>query len=120
MVGGLEEDEIAYVAYYPHGSTSSVARRRWPPIRRLAAVAGKHGVSPSQIALAWLLAHYDRMLLIPARARSRTSRGTSRSATSSWTMTTSRRSTTPPRSVAWARTLPRLADVPRDVRNAVR
>jgi aryl-alcohol dehydrogenase-like predicted oxidoreductase len=28
-------------------------------------VADKHGATPSQVALAWLLAHYDRMLLIP-------------------------------------------------------
>jgi aryl-alcohol dehydrogenase-like predicted oxidoreductase len=28
-------------------------------------VAGRHGASPTQIALAWLLARYDRMLLIP-------------------------------------------------------
>ena len=28
-------------------------------------VAEKHGASPAQIALAWLLARYERMLLIP-------------------------------------------------------
>ena len=28
-------------------------------------MANKHGVTPSQVALAWLLARYDRMLLIP-------------------------------------------------------
>jgi aryl-alcohol dehydrogenase-like predicted oxidoreductase len=28
-------------------------------------VAEKHGATPTQIALAWLLAHYDRILLIP-------------------------------------------------------
>ena len=28
-------------------------------------VAAKHQATPSQIALAWLLARYDRMLLIP-------------------------------------------------------
>lgn len=28
-------------------------------------VADKHGATPAQIALAWLLARYDRMLLIP-------------------------------------------------------
>ena len=31
----------------------------------IAGVAGKHGASPSQVALAWLLARYERMLLIP-------------------------------------------------------
>jgi len=28
----------------------------------------RHGATPSQIALAWLLARYDRMLLIPGTA----------------------------------------------------
>ncbi len=28
-------------------------------------MANKHGVTPSQVALAWLLARYDRMLLVP-------------------------------------------------------
>jgi pyridoxine 4-dehydrogenase len=28
-------------------------------------VAAKHGASPTQVALAWLLARYERMLLIP-------------------------------------------------------
>jgi pyridoxine 4-dehydrogenase len=33
--------------------------------RRSRSVADKHGATPAQIALAWLLARYDRMLLIP-------------------------------------------------------
>jgi aryl-alcohol dehydrogenase-like predicted oxidoreductase len=28
-------------------------------------VAERHGATPTQVALAWLLARYDRMLLIP-------------------------------------------------------
>jgi len=28
-------------------------------------VAARHGATPSQVALAWLLARYERMLLIP-------------------------------------------------------
>ena len=31
----------------------------------VAEVAGKHDATPSQVALAWLLARYDRILLIP-------------------------------------------------------
>ena len=31
----------------------------------VSSMANKHGVTPSQVALAWLLARYDRMLLIP-------------------------------------------------------
>ena len=32
---------------------------------RIVQVADKHGATPAQIALAWLLARYERMLLIP-------------------------------------------------------
>jgi len=56
---------IAYVPYYPLGSAFTggpMALAADPAIR---SVAVKHGASASQIALAWLLAHYDRMLLIP-------------------------------------------------------
>ena len=31
----------------------------------IAGVAEKHGATPVQVALAWLLARYDRILLIP-------------------------------------------------------
>jgi aryl-alcohol dehydrogenase-like predicted oxidoreductase len=59
------EREIAFVPFFPLGS----AFRRGPttlaqdPV--VSRVAGKHSATPSQIALAWLLARYDRMLLIP-------------------------------------------------------
>jgi len=56
---------IAYVPYYPLGSAfvgGPVALAADPAI---ASVAAKHAASASQIALAWLLAHYDRMLPIP-------------------------------------------------------
>jgi hypothetical protein len=33
--------------------------------RTVAQVADKHGATPAQIALAWLLGRYDRMLLVP-------------------------------------------------------
>ena len=36
-----------------------------PRNRRSSEVADKHGATPAQIALAWLLARYDRLLLIP-------------------------------------------------------
>jgi pyridoxine 4-dehydrogenase len=35
------------------------------PRSRTPRVAEKHGATPAQIALAWLLARYERMLLIP-------------------------------------------------------
>jgi pyridoxine 4-dehydrogenase len=57
--------EIAFVPFGPLGS----AYRRGPT--RLAAepsiveIADRHRATPSQIVLAWLLARYERMLLIP-------------------------------------------------------
>ena len=36
-----------------------------PPIRVVRDVAAKHGATPAQVALAWLLASYERTLLIP-------------------------------------------------------
>jgi aryl-alcohol dehydrogenase-like predicted oxidoreductase len=56
---------IAYVAYYPLGSAFLGGPQALAADPAIAAVAARHGASPSQVALAWLLAHYDRMLLIP-------------------------------------------------------
>jgi aryl-alcohol dehydrogenase-like predicted oxidoreductase len=65
LLAYCEEREIAFVPFGPLGS----AYRRGPA--RLAAesaigqVAAKHESTPTQIALAWLLAHSERLLLIP-------------------------------------------------------
>ena len=62
------EHQIAFVPYFPLGSAFTggpVALAEEPAI---AAVAERHGATPSQVALAWLLARYDRMLLIPGTA----------------------------------------------------
>jgi aryl-alcohol dehydrogenase-like predicted oxidoreductase len=62
------EHEIAFVPYFPLGSAVTggpAALAREPAI---AAVAERHRATPSQVALAWLLARYDRMLLIPGTA----------------------------------------------------
>ncbi|MGW5416370.1 aldo/keto reductase [Actinomadura geliboluensis] len=56
---------IAYVPYYPLGSAFTGGPQALAADPAIADVAAKHGASASQIALAWLLAHYDRMLLIP-------------------------------------------------------
>ncbi len=59
------EHEIAFVPFFPLGSAFTggpAALAREPAI---AGVAERHGATPSQVALAWLLARYDRMLLIP-------------------------------------------------------
>ncbi len=59
---------IAFVPYFPLGSAFTggpAAIAREPAI---VAVAERHGATPSQVALAWLLTRYDRMLLIPGTA----------------------------------------------------
>jgi aryl-alcohol dehydrogenase-like predicted oxidoreductase len=65
VVDLCREREIAYVAYYPLGSAFIGGPQALAADPAIASVAAKHSVSVSQIALAWLLAHYDRMLLIP-------------------------------------------------------
>ena len=59
------EHQIAYVPYFPLGSAFTGGPARLAQDPAVAAAAKKHGVTPSQIALAWLLARYDRLLLIP-------------------------------------------------------
>ena len=59
------EHGIAYVPYFPLGSAFTGGPARLAQDPAIAAAAQKHGVTPSQIALAWLLARYDRLLLIP-------------------------------------------------------
>jgi pyridoxine 4-dehydrogenase len=85
--------EIANVPFGPVGSAirGGPARLAAPPA--IARVADKHGATPTQMALAWLLARYDRMLLFRALARSRTSRRTWQQSSSSsmwriWTPST--------------------------------
>ncbi len=59
------EHAIAFVPFFPLGSAFTggpAALARDPAV---AEVAARHAATPSQIALAWLLARYDRMLLIP-------------------------------------------------------
>ena len=62
------EREIAFVPFFPLGSafTAGPAKLAHDPV--IARVAAKHEVTPSQVALAWLLARYARMLLIPGTA----------------------------------------------------
>jgi pyridoxine 4-dehydrogenase len=63
-----EAHGIAYVPFFPLGSAfagglGGVGSLAADPA--VAAVADKHGATPSQIALAWLLHRSDRVLLIP-------------------------------------------------------
>jgi len=59
------EREIAYVPFFPLGSAFTGGPAKIAEDQTIAAVAAKHDAKPSQIALAWLLARYERMLLIP-------------------------------------------------------
>jgi aryl-alcohol dehydrogenase-like predicted oxidoreductase len=62
---------IAYIAYSPLGglnSSSSLVKSN----KRLIEIAQKHGVSPQQVALSWLLARSDSIIPIPSFRRPET------------------------------------------------
>jgi pyridoxine 4-dehydrogenase len=59
------EHEISYVPFFPLGSAFTGGPARLAADPAVAGVADKHGATASQVALAWLLAQYDRILLIP-------------------------------------------------------
>ena len=65
MVEFARRHEIAYVPFFPLGSAFRGGPAQLAEQAEIAEVADKHGVTPAQVALAWLLARYDRMLLIP-------------------------------------------------------
>lgn len=65
LVDYCREREIAFVPFFPLGSAFTGGPAKLAADPAVAEVAAKHGATPSQVALAWLLAHYDRMLLIP-------------------------------------------------------
>jgi len=55
----------AYVPYFPLGSAFVGGPASIAADPTIAGVAAKHGATPSQVALAWLLSLYDDLLLIP-------------------------------------------------------
>jgi aryl-alcohol dehydrogenase-like predicted oxidoreductase len=59
------EREITFVPFFPLGSAFAGGPRTLAADPAVAAVAAKHGATPSQVALAWLLARDERILLIP-------------------------------------------------------
>ena len=65
LVDLCTEREIAFVPFFPLGSAFTGGPQALADDPAVAAVAEKHGASPSQVALAWLLARSDRILLIP-------------------------------------------------------
>jgi aryl-alcohol dehydrogenase-like predicted oxidoreductase len=58
------EHHIAWVPFFPLGSAFP-DRRKATDDPTVAAIAAGLGVTPAQVALAWLLAYYDGTLLIP-------------------------------------------------------
>jgi len=60
-----EEHDIAFVPFFPLGSAFTGGPKQLAADPVIAGVAEKHGVTPSQIALAWLLHRSERILLIP-------------------------------------------------------
>jgi aryl-alcohol dehydrogenase-like predicted oxidoreductase len=65
LVELARERGIAFVPFFPLGSAFTGGPARLAQDPAIADVAVKHGASASQIALAWLMARYERMLLIP-------------------------------------------------------
>jgi pyridoxine 4-dehydrogenase len=65
LVGRCAERGIAFVPFFPLGSAFTGGPARLAADPAIAGVAEKHGVTPTQVALAWLLARYERILLIP-------------------------------------------------------
>jgi aryl-alcohol dehydrogenase-like predicted oxidoreductase len=59
------EHDIAFVPFFPLGSAFTGGPAKLAQDPTISQVAEKHGATPSQVALAWLLARYERMLLIP-------------------------------------------------------
>src|SRR3954471_13446409 len=65
MVEFAREREIAFVPFFPLGSSFRGGPARLAEEAAIVGVADEHEATPTQIALAWLLARYERMLLIP-------------------------------------------------------
>jgi aryl-alcohol dehydrogenase-like predicted oxidoreductase len=65
LVELCRERAIAFVPFFPLGSAFTGGPAKLAQDPQISKVADKHGVTAPQVALAWLLARYERMLLIP-------------------------------------------------------
>lgn len=65
MLDFCRENGIAFVPFFPLGSAFTGGPKKLAEDPAISAVAEKHEAKATQVALAWLLHHYDRMLLIP-------------------------------------------------------
>jgi aryl-alcohol dehydrogenase-like predicted oxidoreductase len=59
------ERRLAFVPFFPLGSAFTGGPSKLAEDPTIAATADKHGVTPTQVALAWLLHRDERILLIP-------------------------------------------------------
>jgi pyridoxine 4-dehydrogenase len=59
------ERQIAFVPYFPLGSAFAGGPKQLAEDSAIAGVAERRGITVTQVALAWLLARYERMLVIP-------------------------------------------------------
>jgi aryl-alcohol dehydrogenase-like predicted oxidoreductase len=59
------ERKIAFVPYFPLGSAFTGGPKQLAQDPVIAGVARRRGITATQVALAWLLSRYERMLLIP-------------------------------------------------------
>lgn len=60
-----DERGLAFVPFFPLGSAFTGGPAKLAADAVISGTAEKHGVTPSQVALAWLLHRSDRILLIP-------------------------------------------------------
>ena len=65
LVDFCRERKIAFVPFFPLGSAFAGGPQKLAQDPAVAEVAARRGATASQVALAWLLARYDRILLIP-------------------------------------------------------
>jgi aryl-alcohol dehydrogenase-like predicted oxidoreductase len=65
IVDLARERDIAFVPFFPLGSAFTGGPAKLAQDPTISKVAEKHRATASQVALAWLLARYERMLLIP-------------------------------------------------------
>jgi pyridoxine 4-dehydrogenase len=59
------ERDLAFVPFFPLGSAFTGGPAKLAADPAVAAVAARHGATPSQVALAWLLQRDEHILLIP-------------------------------------------------------
>jgi pyridoxine 4-dehydrogenase len=65
LLEACREHGLAFVPFFPLGSAFTGGPQKLAEDAAIARVAAKHGVTPSQVALAWLLHRDERILLIP-------------------------------------------------------